>query len=124
MAGMKINCRRKLPGSTLMEVVIAMVIIILVFGIAMMIYTNVTRLSLSARKVRAAAILQGLLLQANNRKDNRDRSIRVEEFRIEQKVTRFQHEPGLSEIELTAFGENQEQVAQLQQIISNESSTY
>jgi Tfp pilus assembly protein PilV len=121
---MNINFRRKLPGSTLMEVVIAMVIIILVFGIAMIIYTNVTRLSLSARKVRAAAILQDLLLQANNRKDNSDRSIRVEEFRIEQKITRFQNEPGLSEIELTAFGENQEQVAQLQQIISNESSAY
>jgi type II secretory pathway component PulJ len=124
MAGMNLKFRRKLPGSTLMEVVIAMVIIILVFGIAMMIYTNVTRLSLSARKVRAAAILQDLLLQANNRQDNSDRSIRVDEFRIEQKITRFPNEPGLSEIELTAFGEHQEQVAQLQQIISNESNTY
>lgn len=121
---MNIKFRRKLPGSTLMEVVIAMAIIILVFGIAMMIYTNVTRLSLSARKVRAAAILQDLLLQANNRTDNSDRSIRVDEFRIEQKITRLQNEPGLSEIELTAFGENQGQVAQVQQIISNESSAY
>lgn len=103
-----------------MESVIAMVIIVLVFGIAMMIFTNVTRLSLSVRKVRAQAVLQDLLLQAAKDPGNSDRSIRVEDLRIEQKITPFGRGPGLSQIKLTAYDESGKQLAAVQQIISNE----
>ncbi|WP_419699008.1 hypothetical protein [Mucilaginibacter sp. NFX135] len=119
MAKIKIKFRGRLSASSLMEAVIAMVIMVLVFGIAMMIYTNVTRLSLSVRKIRAQAILQELLYQTakNSSKDNQ--YIQVDEFEIEQKVSPFGSGTGLIQIELTAFGENHQQLAQLQQIISN-----
>lgn len=103
-----------------MEAVIAMVIMVLVFGIAMMIFTNVTRLSLSVRKVRAQAVLQDLLLQAAKDPGNSDRTIPVEDLRIEQKVTPFGQGPGLSQIELTAYDESGKPLAEVQQIIRNE----
>jgi hypothetical protein len=123
MAEMKIKFRR-LRASSLMEAVIAMVIMILVFGIAMMIYINVTRLSLSVRKVRAQAILQDLLYQAAKDRHRDDRVIQVDEFQVEQKVSPFRDLPGLIRIELTAFGENRLQLAQIQQIISNENEEH
>lgn len=102
-----------------MEAVIAMVIMVLVFGIAMMIYTNVTRLSLSVRKIRAQAILQERLYQTVKNGNTDNQHIQVDEFEIEQKVSPFGPGSGLIQIELTAFGENHQQLVQLQQIISH-----
>jgi len=119
MAKIKIKFRGRLSASSLMEAVIAMVIMVLVFGIAMMIYTNVTRLSLSVRKIRAQAILQEFLYQTAKKSSKDNQHIQVDEFEIEQKVSPFGSGTGLIQIELTAFGENHQQLAQLQQIISD-----
>ncbi|MEZ2337951.1 hypothetical protein AB6735_20045 [Mucilaginibacter sp. RCC_168] len=119
MAKIKIKFRGRLSASSLMEAVIAMVIMVLVFGIAMMIYTNVTRLSLSVRKIRAQAILQEFLYQTAKKSSKDNQHIQVDEFEIEQKVSPFGPGTGLIQIELTAFGENHQQLAQLQQIISD-----
>ena len=55
MAGRKL-IRTKIMASTILEVIVAMVIIVVVFGIAMMIYTNVLRMSLSVKKIQALHI--------------------------------------------------------------------
>ena len=60
MAGRKL-IRTKIMASTILEVIVAMVIIVVVFGIAMMIYTNVLRMSLSVKKIQAQAILKETL---------------------------------------------------------------
>jgi type II secretory pathway component PulJ len=117
MAGSKMKLQNKLPGSTILEVVVAMVILILVFGTAMMIFTNVTRLSLSVKKLRAQAILQEILLQAGHTETNSDQLAREGEFRIEQEIKPFENEPALDQMIITAYDENQQQIAQVQQII-------
>ena len=122
MAGNKIKLQTKVAGSTILEVVVAMVIIIIVFSTAMVIYANVIKLSLSTKKLRAQAILQELLLQAAQTKNNREQSSQVGEFRIEQQIKPLENESELCEIRLTAFDNNQEQVAQAQQVIINESN--
>jgi Tfp pilus assembly protein PilV len=69
MAGSKLIIQHKLKASTIIEVLISMVIIMVVFGMAMMIYANVIRSSLSVKKVRAEAILNEILTndeKANN----------------------------------------------------------
>ncbi|NOW98924.1 hypothetical protein [Mucilaginibacter sp. SG564] len=119
MVKIKIRFQGRLSASSLMEAVIAMVIMVLVFGIAMMIYTNVTRLSLSVRKIRAQAILQERLYQTVKNGNTDNQHIQVDEFEIEQKVSPFGPGSGLIQIELTAFGENHQQLVQLQQIISH-----
>ncbi|RAV55114.1 hypothetical protein DIU36_18085 [Mucilaginibacter rubeus] len=96
-----------------------MIIIIVVFGIAMMIFTNVNRLSLSAKKLKAQAILQHTLLQAELTKDHTNQTITVDDMTIKQEITPFENEPGLSVITLTAFDRNHEQVARLKKVIMN-----
>jgi Tfp pilus assembly protein PilE len=117
MAGSKLTDKHSVRGSTILEVIISMIIIIVVFGIAMMIFANVNRLSLSAKKLRAEAILQQTLLLAEHAKDHADQTITVDDLTIKQEITPFENEPGLSVITLTAFDPNHEQVARLKKVI-------
>jgi Tfp pilus assembly protein PilE len=117
MAGSKLKGR--LPASSILEVIVSMVIIVIVFGIAMMIYTNVLRLSLSAKKLKAQALLQETMLKAEHSSENTSQSVTVDDFRIEQEVKPYQDNAGLTEIHLTAFDPNQQKIAELQKVISN-----
>jgi len=117
MAGGKLTDRHRIEGSTILEVIISMIIIIVVFGIAMMIFTNVNRLSLSAKKLKAQAILQHTLLLTEQAKDHTDQTVTVDDLTIKQELTPFENEPGLSVITLTAFDPNHEQVARLKKVI-------
>ena len=114
MAGRKLIIQTKIRASTILEVVVSMVIIILVFGIAMMIYTNVVRLSLSVKKIKAQAVLQETLLQAEQVKNLATESLTIDDLRIEQEVKPYGN---LTEIHLTAYDANQQKIAELQKII-------
>jgi len=108
-----------LPASTIPEVVVSMVIIIVVFGIAMMIYTNVMRMSLSVKSVRAAAVLQEMMIQIRETDHLTVQTIQLEDFRIEEEVKPFQENTDLSEITLTAYDQNAVKVGNVREIIIN-----
>ena len=110
----------KVSGSTIMEVVVSMVIIVLVFGIAMMIYSNVLRLSQSAKKLRAQALLQETMLKAEQTPGNVTQSLTLDDFRVEQEVKPYNSNSKLTEIHLTAYDQNQQKIAELQKVIINQ----
>ena len=118
MAGSKLKAEVK--ASTIMEVIVSMVIIVIVFGIAMMIFTNVLRLSLSAKKIRAQALLQETLLNAEHNPENTNQSFTVDDFRIEQVAGPYQQNSSLTLIQLTAYDQNQQKIAELQKVIINQ----
>jgi Tfp pilus assembly protein PilV len=119
MAGSKLTIKTKITASTILEVVIAMVLIILVFGIAMMIYTNVLNNSLSVKKIRAQGILQQALIKAEQTSDNSSESVSVDDFRIEQEVKPYNSNNNLVDIHLTAYDTNQKKIAELEKVIIN-----
>jgi Tfp pilus assembly protein PilE len=118
MAGSKLDAGIK--ASTIMEVIVSMVIIVIVFGIAMMIFTNVLRVSLSAKKIRAQALLQETLLNAERNPGNTTETFTIDDFRIEQVDAPYQQNSSLTAIHLTAFDQNQQKVADLQKVIINQ----
>jgi type II secretory pathway pseudopilin PulG len=113
----------RLRASSLTEVVVAMVIIVLVFGIAMTIYTNVLRLSLSIKKMRAQAALEEALSQAIQSGSPENHTEQAEGYRIEQAVQPYGTAPGLIVIQLTAFDDQQQPLAKLQQILIHEQAS-
>jgi len=117
MAGKKLTPAAKVNASTILEVVIAMVIIILVFGMAMMIYTNVLRLSLSAKKIKAQAILEEIALKTEQTKAYSSQSLTVDDFRIEQQMQPFNTDTLLNTIHLTAYDANQQKITDLKKVI-------
>ena len=108
MAGSELKIKRvsaKVRASTLLEVVVSMVLIVVVFTIAMAIYSNVLRLSLSVKKLRAGAVLSGLALKADSGSTAITQTFNDGGLRIEQQVNNYQGENGLQQVSLTAFDE-------------------
>jgi hypothetical protein len=116
----QVSGKGRIKASSIMEVIISMVVIVVVFGIAMMIYSNVIRLSFSAKKLKAAAVLKEALINAEEGMQQEDRSFTLEDIQVEQKVAPYPGVEGLLEIRLVAYDENKEQLAQLQKLITNE----
>ncbi|TWI94537.1 hypothetical protein JN11_04647 [Mucilaginibacter frigoritolerans] len=115
MAGSKLN--NKVKASTLMEVIVSMVVIVIVFGIAMMIYTNVLRLSLSAKKIRAQALLQEAMINAERDSIKTTQTFQVDDFRIEQEIKPYLGNNALTDIHLTAYDQNQQKIAEMEKAI-------
>ncbi len=114
----KVSMQGKFKASTLAEVIVAMVIMVSVFGIGMMIFTNVMRLSLSAKKIKAAAIVQGQLENAAATGQLPDEAIQIEEFKIVSRQVQVDNEPGLVVLQLIAYDAGQEKVIEAEEIIS------
>jgi type II secretory pathway pseudopilin PulG len=108
---------KKVKASSLLEIIIAMILIMLVFGIAMMIITNVTRLSLSGKKLRAEALVKKNMLLAQQSQQIDDQTLQEDDIRIEIKAKGSQAYPDLTEMVVTAYDANQEKVAELHQLI-------
>jgi Tfp pilus assembly protein PilE len=119
MAGNKVNINTKVKASTILEVLISMVIIVVVFGIAMMIYANVTQSSLSVKKIKAEAVLGEYLQNAEKSTGNATQSFTVDSLNIEQTIKSYNTEKHLVEIDLVAYDANQQKVAELHKVIIN-----
>ena len=117
MAGSKLKSRVK--ASSILEVIISMIIIMVVFGISMMIYTNVLSSSLSGKKIRAQALLQETMLEAEHATVNTTQTSTIDDFRIEQDAKPYNDDPDLTVIHLTVYDENQQKVSELQKVIVN-----
>ncbi len=118
MAGKKLRYNTVINASTILEVIISMVIIIVVFGIAMMIYANIMQSSLSVKKMYAEAILKKQLILAEKDSANMSNaSIVIDDFRIEQQATTYDGNNDLIEIQLSAYDNNQNKVAELNKIL-------
>jgi len=117
MAGSKLKARVR--SSSILEVIVSMVIIVVVFGIAMMIYTNVLRLSLSGKKLKAQALLNETMVKTEHNTQVSAQSITVDDFTIELEVKPCPLGLNLSEIHLTAFDQNRQKVAELEKVIDN-----
>ena len=96
-----------------------MIVIIAVFGIALMIFSNVTRLSLSAKKLKAETLLQERLLIIEHNGNGVDGTIPVVGFHIEQKITLYDDNPHLSQVNLIAYDDQNNIVTELHKVIIN-----
>jgi Tfp pilus assembly protein PilV len=120
MAGSKLIYSYKVQASTLLEVLISMVVIVAVFGIAMMIYLNVVRSSPSVKKIQAQALLNEARQSAVSSQENlMDNSFTVGDFRIEQTVKNYQDDKNLVEIDMAAYDISQQKVAESHAVMIN-----
>lgn len=94
-----------------------MVIIVLVFGTAMMIYGNVTRTSLSTQKLRAQAILAQTMKAVQNTESTQSVKSVIAGFMVERTVKPYDGNTQLLEVDLKAYDENNQLLAELNQLI-------
>jgi len=113
---------KRVNASSVLEVVISMVIIIVVFDIAMMIYTNITRQSLSGQKIKAQAVLGSMLKYIDGSNSNSYQQSVVDGFTIERSVKHYAGNDKLLEVDLKAYDGNHLLLAELNQLLIQENS--
>lgn len=113
---------KKLSASSVLEVVIAMVIIIVVFGITMMLYANVTKSVLSVQQLRAQAILKELFTEKSNANDFSNNTFVIQDISVTQTTENFKTDNDLVIVKLEAFDLNNKSLATISKVMmrSNE----
>jgi hypothetical protein len=117
MVGGKLKYHGRARASTLLEVIISMVIILIVFVISMMISANVMRSSLSTKKLNGQVILQDILIKTERNPEIGDRVFVIDDFSIEQVIRQDLNFPGLLNIHLTAYDGNHEKIADIHKLL-------
>lgn len=116
----KLILKSKLSGSSIIEALISMVVIMVVFGIAMMIYANIIQSSLSVKKIKAQAILNQTLQIDESSANNISTTFTVDGLSIEQTVKNYNNENNLTEIDLSAYDANGKELTTLRKVIINQ----
>lgn len=117
MAGIKLGLETRVKASTVLEVIVSMVIIIGVFGIAMMIYTNVTRASLSGQKLKAEAVLSEVMKNMDKAELSSDQQSVIDGLSVERSVKSYSENNELLQVDLKAYDHNHQLLAELHQLV-------
>lgn len=107
----------KLTASSVLEVVVAMVIILIVFGMGMIIFANVTGRSLSANRLEAEGIVRKTLLLMEQSDEPADQSFQEDEFRIVVTLKSDVVDSALTNISVDAYDLQQQKIATAQKLI-------
>jgi Tfp pilus assembly protein PilV len=111
---------RKVQASTILEVVISMVIIVFVIGIALMILSNVLRLSLSVKQLKASSILQQEMEKVKALRTVSDEVLQINDWRVEKTFKPFSLGGSLLEADLAIYDQNNVKITELKSVIIHE----
>jgi hypothetical protein len=107
----------RLKGYILMESMLAMVLVMLCFGIATLIYNNVIASSGNQLRVIARMRLANQAQLAKSENRLLDETIDCSSFRIEQRIQPYQMSSHLIELKLTAIQPNGKELATYHELI-------
>ena len=111
-----------LNGSSLVEAVIAMVVIVIVFGIALVVITNVTRSSLSVTKATAQKVLDKAIADVERTGElaPSQASLNIDGLTVDQQILPYWKNPALTEIRLSALNERGDTILTIRKVLIDE----
>ena len=107
----------KLKGATLIESMVAMIVVLLCFGIASMIYVNVMNSDNRRAELHAHLLLNELAMKAKQHDIFLDEEMREGELFITKKVETYNDVPGLIRLTITARNERDKVIATHNELI-------
>jgi type II secretory pathway pseudopilin PulG len=111
MAGVKVK------ASTLVETMVAMVILCLVMGTAMVVFINATSSSISYDKVKAGFLVNNAMEQTQRTKSYVDEELEIDHIKLIRQVAAYGSE-GLVMVEIKAFNPDNKLLATAKSIFS------
>ena len=108
---------KKVNGSSLIEVVVAMVIVVAVFSMGITIYSNVLKSSVSIKSVYAKSVLSQLLKQSSASAQLGNKTFTHEGLIIKKEVSIYNNQPSLKEVHLIALDEKQGKLAEIRKVV-------
>ena len=110
----------KLKAYTLVETIIAMVIIMLVFSIAMMIFVNVMKTERVVRQAEVFFKINEVLNQTKLKKEYVDLTYSFDDYEIQQTIIPYNESNKIKQLTVTAFDSNGKQIAQKIELVIDE----
>jgi hypothetical protein len=110
--------KKKLKGSTLVEVITAMVIILTCLGIAMTIFTNLSRDVNDELRILAEVRINTLASETKLKNDFTDVTLDEENLRIQRTILPYLQKARLRVVFIEAFIPSGKKVAEYKEIVS------
>lgn len=110
----------KLKGSTLVEVLVSMTVILFCSTLAVMIYTNVLSSQNGAQKLRACYISKEVIGQSLAKKDFLDASLGLEGMKIEKTCKPYKGDNSLIALQVVIKTEEGKILWEQKQLVINE----
>lgn len=115
----KIYFSKKLKATTLIEVLVAMIIILLSFGTGMMIYNNILNSDNGYEKMKSRLILNEIAIETKKEKTFFDEIKEEETFTIHKSIEQYKDKKNLSLLHLKAFNKQGRLIAEKKELIYN-----
>lgn len=112
--------RKKIKASTLVESMIAMVVVMVSFGIATAVYVSVLSSSDEMQKLKSRTILQKLAIEIRQNHLFLDERTSIDDIIVEKKVVSYNNQKNLFQLKLIAFDQNEKKLAEYNELIQTE----
>ncbi len=106
-----------MKGSTLLESLVAMVILSFCFSVSVMIFVTVLNSSENKKIVQATLQMNEISLQTQQSKNYLDEEIKTDEFRFVKKINTRENAKGLIEMKIAAFDNKGHLIAERKELI-------
>lgn len=110
----------KITSSTLVEVIVAMVVLAIAFSVGIMIYFNILTGSGSYRSFETSLILKQIATETINDKSYIDETIEISDLTIQKSIKAYNGSKKIMVLELHAIDQNQKEHGIQKQLILTE----
>lgn len=108
----------KFRGSTLIETLVAMVIVVISFGSGMMVYLNVSGNSSTSKKSDACLVLQEVYHETMLQEDFFDENTETKGLTVEKKIEDYEGSDNLFVLRISVFSGEHKLLVDYREIIS------
>ncbi|MGQ0827042.1 MAG: type IV pilus modification PilV family protein [Bacteroidota bacterium] len=106
-----VKLNHKLKASTLVESLIAMVILVVCLGVGTMIYTNVLDSGKQRKRLKALFLINKESMEIKSGKDFLDTEKQIGDWTIKRTVEKFDQAENLYKLELSVIDQNKKTIA-------------
>jgi len=117
MAGKQLN--KKVKASSILETIVAMVIMVVAFSTAMVVLANVLKSSVSVTQIRASALLREQLEKVATSSERSNVSYISGDIEVRQIIATLDEHSGMIRVDLVALDRKGKNLAELHQIITD-----
>jgi type II secretory pathway pseudopilin PulG len=108
---------RRLPAATLVETIVAMVIILVVFGIVTTVFVQATLTTASLKKLKAVQLANIYMEQTSEEKTFFDEETTKEDYKIVRQVTAYQGHTNLWKVSIVIYDNNDQLLEQQNRLL-------
>jgi type II secretory pathway pseudopilin PulG len=109
--------KKKLRAATLIETLIAMLIILLVLGVSIMVYVNIMKSDQHFKNLKADLSMEEVAAQTSERQNYHTKTIMKGERRVKRTIANFESASNVKHLQLTAFDNQNNKVKQYHELV-------